>query len=169
VLISYASLILSILFVVLFITPQSTAQEITPSQAPPLTERETFQQIEDHWSEAIDKRDQYALELVLSPELLDISETGTVTTRDQQIAMLLQGHTEPLLLEQRVVSVRTFGEIAIVVGNYVEQARANRTVVRRIGMFTHVYRKFHSRWCCINAQRTPIGDLSPQKGRATGK
>src|ERR1700723_3256961 len=55
---SYASLILSILFFLLFIIPQSTPQEITPSQVPPLTEGETFQQIEDHWSEAIDKRDQ---------------------------------------------------------------------------------------------------------------
>jgi hypothetical protein len=169
VLISYAFLILSILSVIFFIIPQSTAQESSPSQVPPLTEKETFQQIEDRWSEAIDKRDQYALELVLSPELLDISETGTVTTRDQQIAMLLQGHTEPLLLEQRVVSVRSFGEIAIVIGNYVEQPGASGRAVRQSGMFTHVYRKFLGRWSCIDAQRTAIGDSSPQKSRRSGK
>jgi ketosteroid isomerase-like protein len=168
-LISYASLILSILFVVLFIIPQSTAQEVSPSQAPALTEKETFQQVEDRWSEAINKRDQYALELVLSPELIDISATGTVTTRDQQIVALLQGHTEPLLLDQRVVNVRSFGEIAIVVGNYVEQPRASGRAVRQSGMFTHVYRKFLGRWSCIEAQRTAIGDSSPQKSRRSGK
>jgi|HubBroStandDraft_5_1064220.scaffolds.fasta_scaffold206923_1 ketosteroid isomerase-like protein len=168
-LISYALLILSILSVIFFIIPQSTAQEISPKQAPPLTQKETFQQIEDRWSEAINKRDQYALELVLSPELIDISATGTVTTRDQQIAALLQGHTEPLLLDQRVVNVRSFGEIAIVVGNYVEQPRAGGRVVRQSGMFTHVYRKFLGRWSCIDAQRTAIGDSSPQKSRRSGK
>ena len=130
---------------------------------------QTFQTIEDRWSEAINKRDQYALELVLSPELIDISATGTVTTRDQQISMLLQRHTEPLLFDQRVVNVRSFGGIAIVIGNYVEQPRAKENVVRRSGMFIHVYQKFRGRWSCINAQRTAIGAPSPPKARGAEK
>ena len=162
-LISCASVILSIVSVILFAIPQSFAQEVSASQAPLLTEKQTFQQIEDRWSEAINKRDQYALELVLSPEMIDISATGTVTTRDQQIAMLLQRRNEPLLLNQGVVNVLSFGEIAVVIGSYVEQPRAKEKMVRRSGMFTHVYRKFRGRWSCINAQRTANGDPSPQK------
>lgn len=115
---------LSIVSVIFFAIPQSFAQEISASQEPLLTDRQKFQQIEDRWREAINRRDQYALELVLSPELIDISAAGAVTTRDQQIAMLLQKHTEPLLLDQRVVDVRSFGEIAIVIGNYVEHPPA---------------------------------------------
>jgi len=166
---SHASVILSIVSVICFAIPKSFAQEISTTQAPLLTDMQTFQKIEDRWSEAINKRDQYALELVLSPELIDISATGTVTTRDQQIAMLLQKHTEPPLLDQRVVNVRSVGEIAIVIGNYVEQPRAKEKVVRRSGMFIHVYRKFRGSWSCINAQRTAIGDPSPQKVRGAEK
>ena len=167
--ISYASFILSIVSVIFFAIPQSVAQEVSAGQAPLLTDKQTFQQIEDRWSEAINKRDQYALELVLSPELIDISATGTVTTRDQQIVSLLQRHTEPLLLNQDVVNVRSFGEIAIVIGNYVEQPSAKGKNVRRSGMFTHVYRKLRGRWSCINAQRTAIGDPSPRKTRGAKK
>jgi hypothetical protein len=161
-LISCASVILSIVSVIFFAIPQSFAQGISASQATLLTDKQTFQQIEDRWSEAINKRDQYALELVLSPEMIDISATGTVTTRDQQIAMVLR-RNEPLLLNQGVVNVLSFGEIAVVIGSYVEQPRAKEKMVRRSGMFTHVYRKFRGRWSCINAQRTANGDPSPQK------
>ena len=161
--ISGASLVLSI--VLFFAISQSFAQDISASQAPLLTDKQTFQQIEDRWSEAINKRDQYALELVLSPELIDISAAGAVMTRDQQIATLLQKHTEPLLLDQRVVSVRSFGDIAVVIGNYVEQPSAREKVAWRSGMFTHIYRRVLGRWSCIGSQRTAIADPSPQKAR----
>jgi hypothetical protein len=169
VLISCASVILSIVSVIFFAIPQSFAQEISASQAPLLTDKQTFQQIEDRWREAINKRDQYSLELVLTPELIDISATGTVTTRDQQIAILLQRHTESLLLDQHVVYVRSFGDIAVVIGNYVEQPPAREKVAWRSGMFTHIYRRVHGRWSCISAQRTAIADPSPQKARRAEK
>jgi hypothetical protein len=168
-LISCASVILSIVSVIFFAIPQSFAQDISASQAPLLTDKRTFQQIEDRWSEAINKRDQYALELVLSPELIDISAAGAVMTRDQQIATLLQKHTEPLLLDQRVVNVRSFGEIAVVIGNYVEQPSAREKVAWRSGMFTHIYRRVLGRWSCISSQRTAIADPSPQKARRAEK
>ena len=162
-LISRGAVMLAIVSIIFFAIPLSFAQEIPPSQTPLLTDKQTFQQIEDRWSEAINKRDQYGLELVLTPELIDISATGTVTTRDQQIAILLQRHTEPLLLDQRVVNVRSFGEIAVVIGNYVEQPRAREKVAWRSGMFIHIYRRVLGRWSCISAQRTAIADPSPQK------
>ena len=168
-LISCACVILSIFCVIFFAVRQSFSQESSPSQRALLTDKQTFQQIEDRWSEAINKRDQYGLELVLTPELIDISATGTVTTRDQQVALLLQRHTEPLLLDQRVVNVRSFGEIAVVIGNYVEQPRAKEKVAWRRGMFIHIYRRELGRWSCISAQRTAIADPSPQKARRAEK
>jgi hypothetical protein len=168
-LISCACVILSIVSVIFFAIPQSFAQETASSRTPLLTDKQTFQQIEDRWSEAINKRDQYGLELVLTPEFIDISATGTVTTRDEQIAILLKRHTEPLLLDQRVVNVRSFGEIAVVIGNYAEQPRAKEKVARRSGMFTHVYRRALGRWSCISAQRTAIADPSSQKARRAEK
>jgi ketosteroid isomerase-like protein len=160
-LISYVSIILSIIYITCLAVPQFFAQENPAIGAPSLTDNKTFQQIEDRWSEAINKRDQYVLELVLSPELIDVSATGNVTTRNQQIAMLFQKGAEPLSLDQRVVNVQSFGDIAIVIGSYVEQLSVNEKLVRRSGMFTHIYRKFRGSWSCISVQRTLI--LEPEQ------
>src|SRR5258708_3092751 len=61
-----------------------------------------MQDIEDTWSDAIVKHDQYSLELVLAPSFVDISATGDVTTRNQQITRLLLKESSAISLEQKV-------------------------------------------------------------------
>ena len=143
--------------------PRCAAQQRKAVQASAPADAETFQQLENRWSEAIGKRDQYALELVLAPELVDISETGDVTTRNQQIAMLLKKGGEALSLDQRVLSVRIFDNVAVVVGAYSELRRIHGKPIIGIGMFTHVYHIARGNWLCINAQRTPITEGAVQK------
>lgn len=127
------------------------------------TDMQRFQQVEDRWGEAISKRDQHALQLVLSPELIDISASGDVTTRNLQIAMLLNKSTEPLSLDQRVASVRTFGDLAVVIGTYVEQLRFDDQPVQRKGIFTHIYQRVHGHWLCVNGHRTAVPEPLRQK------
>jgi len=78
-----------------------------------------MQAVEDRWSDAITKRDQYGMELVLAPQFIGISASGDVTTRNQQIAGLFVKGSGPDSLEQKVISVRFVGEVAIVNGTYV--------------------------------------------------
>jgi len=54
--------------------------------------------------------------ILLSPLYVDISSTGDVTTRNQQIAQLFQKGDGAVSLQQRVVSVRLFGDTAVVSG-----------------------------------------------------
>ena len=69
------------------------AQVPSPSPAPvqvPITttsspDVQQFQKIENDWAEAVNRRDQYALEIVLSPLFLDVSGSGDITTRNQQL------------------------------------------------------------------------------------
>jgi hypothetical protein len=136
--------------------PRCPAQQSQAVQASPMLDTKTFQQLENRWGEAIGKRDQYALELVLSPEFVDVSETGEVTTRNQQIAMLFEKDVEPLSLDPRVLNVRIYGNLAVVVGTYSELRRIRGKPVVYIGMFTHVYLNARGNWLCINAQRTAI-------------
>jgi hypothetical protein len=58
----------------------SVAQQATKTSAAP-PEFKEMQQVEDHWGNAVTKRDQYALELVLAPQFIGISATGDVTTQ----------------------------------------------------------------------------------------
>jgi hypothetical protein len=132
-----------------------------PAQPPEIKE---FQGYEDQWSLAVVKNDQYQLEYLLSPLYVDISSTGDVKTRNQQIADLFQKDgSQPISMEQRVVSVRTFGDTAIVSGTYIVKWKGSTAVKEERGIFTHVYNRQRNHWACVNAQRTAVVDLTPAK------
>ena len=158
-----------ILFVLFSSGFQTNAQQAGSAQAPKLSDKQAFQQIEDRWSQAIAKRDQYALELVLSPELIDVNAWGDQTTRNQQIAMLFEKDAEPLSLDPRVTNVRKFGEVVVVIGSYDEQLRINGKPVRQTGLFTHIYHNERRNWLCVNAQRTPDAESVSEKARGAAK
>jgi ketosteroid isomerase-like protein len=133
--------------------PVSTPTAVTSTAT---TEVSQFQKIEDSWSNAINGRDQYGLELVLSPLFVDVSAGGDITTRNQQLADLIGGDDKTLHLEQRVVTVRMLGDIAVANGTYVLHHKAASGQVDEKGVFTHVYERVHSGWLCINSQRTSL-------------
>ena len=163
------SIVPHILVVLFSSVSRTNAQQAAAHQASQLPDKQAFQRIEDRWSQAIAKRDQYALELVLSPELIDISAWGDQTTRNQQIAMLFEKDAEPLSLDPRVTNVRKFGEVVVVIGSYDEQLRVNGKPVRQTGMFTHIYHNERGNWLCVNAQRTPDAESAPEKARGEAK
>ena len=126
-----------------------------------------MQQVEDRWAEAITKRDQYALELVLAPQFIGISASGDVVTRNQQIAHLFVKNEGPQSLEQKVVSVRFVGEVAIVNGTYVMTWKGEKGPVLEKGIFSHVFAHVRNNWLCLNSQRTVVAE--EKKGEATEK
>jgi ketosteroid isomerase-like protein len=136
-------------------TPAATASQsaATSAESPQIRE---FQKIEDAWSTAINLRDQYGLELVLSPLFVDVSAGGDITTRNQQLAQLITLEDKTLHLDQRVVAVRTLGDIAVANGTYVLHHKAGAGEVDEKGVFTHVFEKTHGGWVCINSQRTKL-------------
>jgi len=120
--------------------------------------------VEDRWSTAITKRDQYGLELVLAPEFIGISASGDVATRNQQIAHLFVKNAGPDSLEQKVVSVRFVGEVAIVNGTYVMSWKGEKGPVLEKGIFSHVFEHVRNNWLCLNSQRTVVAEEA--KGEA---
>ena len=137
----------------MFVQAQEAATDET---AKPTTQLQVMQKLEDSWSDALAKRDQYGLELVLSPQFVDISETGEVRSRNQQIAYILNHFPDLISLEQTVVSVRTLGDVALVNGTYILRRRSNGKPVEERGVFSHVFQRNRNTWQCINAQRTTV-------------
>jgi ketosteroid isomerase-like protein len=137
------------------------AQAAAPAAGSPATstvspEIRDIQKIEDNWSGAINQRDQYALELVLSPLFVDVSAVGDVTTRNQQVANLIAAEDKTLHLDQKVITVRMLGDIAVANGTYVLHHRVGSATVDEKGVFTHVFEKVRNGWLCINSQRTTL-------------
>jgi ketosteroid isomerase-like protein len=145
-------------------SPASTSAQpnVTSAESPELRE---FQKIEDSWSNAINQHDQYGLELVLSPLFVDVSATGDITTRNQQVAMVITGEEKTISLEQRVVTVRMLGDIAVANGTYTLRRKVNSGQVEEKGVFTHVYERAHGGWLCVNSQRTSVRQDSNSKSK----
>jgi ketosteroid isomerase-like protein len=139
---------------------QAPEAAATPAQSTATTtassEIKNFQKIEDTWADAVNRRDQYALELVLSPLFVDVSAAGDITTRNQQLAQVLTGEDKTLHLEQKVITVRTLGDIVVANGTYTLHHKSNTAQVDEKGVFTHVFERVHSGWVCINSQRTML-------------
>ena len=157
---------LACIFAVLLSCSAAVAQNPAPAPAPTpaqpnVTTTESsdvseFQKIEDAWSTAVNQRDQYALELVLSTLFVDVSASGDITTRNQQLAQVITGEDKTLHYEQRVITVRRLGEIAVANGTYVMRHKVNSAQVDEKGVFTHVFERLHGGWVCINSQRTML-------------
>jgi len=143
-------------------SPPSVPAPVTSTAAPELLQ---FQKIEDSWDDAINQRNQYGLELVLSPLFVDVAASGDITTRNQQIAYLLTNEDKTLHLEQKVITVRMLGDIAVANGTYLLHHRGNSGQVDEKGVFTHVFERAHSGWLCINSQRTVLREDSGKSKR----
>lgn len=133
--------------------PAVAQAPVTSTSSPELAQ---FQKIEDAWAEAVNRRDQYALENVLSPLFLDVSGSGDITTRNQQLAFIIATEDKSLHLEQKVITVRMLGDTAVANGTYVPHHRGTSGEVNERGVFTHVFERAHSGWLCINSQRTVL-------------
>lgn len=140
--------------------PAPVASNATADVGPQVHE---FQKIEDTWSNAINERDQYSLELVLSPLFVDVSASGDITTRNQQLAQLITGEDKTVHLEQRVVTVRLLGDTAVANGTYILHHKTGSAQVDEKGVFTHVYEKMRGGWICVNSQRTMLREDGPNK------
>ncbi|HTX41071.1 MAG TPA: nuclear transport factor 2 family protein [Acidobacteriaceae bacterium] len=140
------------------------AESAAPGQTKP-PEVVQFQGYEDQWSTAVVNADQYTMENLLSPVYVGISASGDVTTRNQSIANLFDKSTAPVSMEQRVVSVRMFGDMAVVSGTYIMKWKTDGRMREERGIFTHVYAHERDRWDCVNAQRTPVVEVVPGSGK----
>ena len=148
----------------------STSSPVATSAQPNVTSAESpaireFQKLEDAWSDAINLRDQYSLELVLSPLFVDVSASGDITTRNQQLAMVIAGEDKTIHLDQRVITVRMLGDIAVANGTYELRRKVGSGPADEKGVFTHVFTRTHGGWLCINSQRTVLRTDSNAKSK----
>jgi len=136
--------------------------DVTASESPAIKE---FQKLEDSWADSVNQHDQYGLELVLSPLFVDVSATGDITTRNQQVAAVITGADKSVHLDQRVITVRMLGDVAVANGTYSLHRKISSGPVDEKGVFTHVFERTHGGWLCINSQRTVLREEASVKTR----
>jgi hypothetical protein len=137
---------------------------VTSAETPEIRE---LQKVEDSWNTALNQHDQYGLELVLSPLFVNVSATGDVTTRNQQVVALINQEDKAATTDSHVVTVRMLGDVAVANGTYTFTHKLNGNVVEEKGVFTHVFQRQHGNWVCLNAQRTLLREEAPGKKSKT--
>ncbi len=143
--------------------PQAAPAGTTSAETPEIRE---LQKVEDTWSNALNQRDQYGLELVLSPLFVNVSSNGDITTRNQQVVGLINAADKTSTTDQHVITVRMLGDVAVANGTYSYTHKVNGNTVDEKGVFTHVFQRQHGAWVCMNAQRTLLRADAPAKSKA---
>jgi len=138
----------------------ATTAPVTSAESPDIRE---LQKVEDSWANALNQRDQYGLELVLSPLFVNISAGGDIATRDQAIVALINESDKNAVTDMHVITVRMLGDVAVANGTYSYTHRVNGAEQVEKGVFTHVFQRLHGNWVCLNAQRTLIRQDGPAK------
>jgi len=136
----------------------ATVAPVTSAESPDIRD---LQKVEDNWSNALNQRDQYGLELVLSPLFVNVAASGDISTRDQSIVALLNEADKASVTDMHVITVRMLGDVAVANGTYSFTHRVNNTVMVEKGVFTHVFQRLHGNWVCLNAQRTVLRQDGP--------
>jgi len=159
------------------LTPLSRAQtavdagQVVASTTPERTAE--MQKVVDHWDDAVDQHDQYALELVLAPQYIDISDTGEVFSRDQVVSQMVAKDATRYSLSQKVITVRMVGDVAIVNGTYDRKHEASRLshakMTEERGVFSQVYVRARNSWACINSQQTLIQEKAEKASKKKSK
>ena len=144
----------------------ATGAPVTTAESPDIRE---LQKVEDNWSNALNQRDQYGLELVLSPLFVNVAASGDIATRDQSIVALINEADKNSVTDMHVITVRMLGDVAVANGTYSFTHRVNNTPVTEKGVFTHVFQRLHGNWVCLNAQRTVLRQDGPPGKQAKSK
>jgi hypothetical protein len=147
-----------------FAQPPAPVIPATSAESPEIRE---LQKVEDSWSSSLNQRDQYGLELVLSPLFVNVSATGDITTRNQQVANLINQEDKTAATDMRVITVRMLGDVAVANGTYSYAHKMDGKEVDEKGVFTHVFQRQHGNWVCLNAQRTLLREDAPGKAGKT--
>jgi hypothetical protein len=140
--------------------PAAVNVPITSAESPEIRE---LQKVEDSWANALNQHDQYGLELVLSPLFVNVSATGDITTRNQQIVALINQGDKNAVTDLHVITVRMLGDVAVANGTYSYTHKVNGNEVVEKGIFTHVFQRLHGNWLCLNAQSTALREDSKNK------
>ena len=107
-------------------------------------------QLERNWCAAVLKSDAAALGAILADDLTDVSETGKVAGKTQDLASLKTDKTT--VCEDDMMQVRLYGDAAVVVGRATVKSATFNGQVR----FTDTYIRRNGHWLCVATQATEI-------------
>ncbi len=120
------------------------------------TEHEVLQ-VELAWNRALEQGDVAALDRIWAEEFHDTSFDGTVTTKQQDLAVVASRELVYRSSKVRDLVIRVYGKSAVVTGHWTAVGQFRGADVSGEFRYTDVYVKREGRWQAVASQITRIG------------
>ncbi len=113
--------------------------------------------LETVWDRAEEKGDVGALDLIFDNTMIYVDEDGALLTKKQFLNRVVkESGTDVQWLSTSIVSVKVYGDTAVVVGNYTVKGAHGGKPHQWAGRFIDTWTVKAGIWLCVVAQSTPI-------------
>jgi ketosteroid isomerase-like protein len=112
--------------------------------------------LEHAWDQALERGDVKALSAIFDNSLVYVDYDGSLLTKADYLARVKSNTTHMAQIVAEDMSVRMFGDTAIVVGTYRVKGIENGKPYLRRGRFTDTWVLVGRNWICVASEATPI-------------
>ena len=112
--------------------------------------------LENLWNRAEQSKDISALTQLFAPTMVYVDYDGTLRTREQFLNYVKNDTSAPEQLVSEDVSVRSYGNFAVVTGIFRGRWNKGGKVTQLRGRYVDTWAKLNDNWRCVSAQATLI-------------
>jgi len=112
--------------------------------------------LENLWNRAEQSKDIGALSKIFAPTMVYVDYDGTLRTRDQFLNYIKTDTSSPDQLVSEDLSVRSYGNFAVVTGIFRGKWNKGGKVTQLRGRYVDTWAKLNDTWQCVSAQATLI-------------
>ena len=113
--------------------------------------------LESAWNHAEQSKDARALDQLLAGTLVYIDYDGTLMNKKEYLASTLKNDVEAEQINNDGMTVRVYGNAAVVTGTYRDKGIEKGKPFLRRGRFTDTWIYDKGAWQCVASQSTLIG------------
>jgi ketosteroid isomerase-like protein len=135
------------------------ATKVTPVLADTASVEKELIQLEDGWAAALLKADVAYIDQILASDYLDTDDTGTITTKAQDLANLKSGDLKFAVFVPDDYRVHVYGDTAVVMGRNTQQAQFKGADISGQYRWTDTWAKRGGIWQCVATHVSKV----PQK------
>jgi|SRR6185312_3581169 len=119
------------------------------AQSSAINQEQTLIALERMWGQAQLTRDSAALERLVSPGFVNTEWDGTVDDRAKFLSDIRDPLYKPASMSLRDISIKLYGNTAIVVGVYHAEGQYRDRPYDHVGRFTDTWILVDGRWQCV--------------------
>jgi ketosteroid isomerase-like protein len=113
--------------------------------------------LENAWNQALEQKDQAALQMLLGPDLVYVDYDGKLMDRAEYLTSVQVHSLQPSQIASESMHVHLYGTVAVVNGVYRETGLKNGKPYQLRERFTDTWIRLGNSWQCVASHSTLTG------------